>query len=92
MRDEPWTLRVFRSFILGVVPLTIATRASTNSRRAIGISVLDGLGTATVVVVFVTPLFYVLIASVLRSDRGAGLPARENAAPTRTAQVSGVTP
>ncbi|KQP40870.1 acriflavine resistance protein B [Methylobacterium sp. Leaf104] len=54
------------AFILGVVPLAIATGASMNSQRAIGTGVLGGMISATVLAVFVTPLFYVLIASAFR--------------------------
>lgn len=51
------------AFILGVVPLAIATGASSNSQQAIGTGVLGGMLTATVLAIFVTPLFYVLIRS-----------------------------
>ncbi len=54
------------AFILGVVPLATATGASMNSQRAIGTGVLGGMVTATVLAVFVTPLFYVLIARAFR--------------------------
>ncbi len=50
-----------------VVPLAIATGASMNSQRAIGTGVLGGMVTATVLAVFVTPLFYVVIARVFGS-------------------------
>ena len=59
------------AFILGVVPLAIATGASMNSQRAIGTGVLGGMVTATVLAVFVTPLFYVLIASIFRSRKAS---------------------
>ena len=66
------------AFILGVVPLAIATGASMNSQRAIGTGVLGGMVTATVLAVFVTPLLYVLIASAFR---GRAKSPAENAAP-----------
>ncbi len=59
------------AFILGVVPLAVATGASMNSQRAIGTGVLGGMVTATVLAVFVTPLFYVLIGRAFGS-RAAG--------------------
>lgn len=51
------------AFILGVVPLAIATGASSNSQQAIGTGVLGGMLTATLLAIFATPLFYVLIRS-----------------------------
>lgn len=61
LRFRPIIMTSF-AFILGVVPLAVATGASMNSQRAIGTGVLGGMITATVLAVFVTPLFYVLIA------------------------------
>ncbi|CAO4174427.1 SSD domain-containing protein [Methylorubrum aminovorans] len=69
LRFRPIVMTSF-AFILGVVPLAIATGASMNSQRAIGTGVLGGMITATVLAVFVTPLFYVLIARAFQS-RGA---------------------
>ena len=65
LRFRPIVMTSF-AFILGVVPLAVATGASMNSQRAIGTGVLGGMITATVLAVFVTPLFYVLIASAFR--------------------------
>jgi len=71
LRFRPIVMTSF-AFILGVVPLAIATGASMNSQRAIGTGVLGGMITATVLAVFVTPLFYVLIARAFR-PRKAGI-------------------
>jgi multidrug efflux pump len=60
------------AFILGVVPLAIAAGASMNSQRAIGTGVFGGMVTATVLAVFATPLFYVLIARAFRSRKARG--------------------
>ncbi len=65
LRFRPIIMTSF-AFILGVVPLATATGASMNSQRAIGTGVLGGMVTATVLAVFVTPLFYVLIARAFR--------------------------
>ncbi|WP_164094357.1 efflux RND transporter permease subunit, partial [Stenotrophomonas maltophilia] len=53
LRFRPLVMTSF-AFILGVVPLAIATGASMNSQRAIGTGVLGGMITATVLAVFVT--------------------------------------
>ena len=49
------------SFVLGVVPLVIATGAGAVSRRALGTAVFGGMLAATVIGVFLMPLFYVVI-------------------------------
>ena len=61
------------AFRLGVVPLASATGARSNCQRAIGTGVLGGMVTATVLAVFATPLFYLLIASAFRR-KGARTP------------------
>jgi multidrug efflux pump len=48
------------AFILGVVPLAIATGASSASQQAIGTGVIGGMITATLAVVFV-PVFFVVV-------------------------------
>jgi multidrug efflux pump len=71
LRFRPILMTSF-AFILGVVPLAIATGASANSQRAIGTGVFGGMVTATILAIFVTPLFYVLIASAVQGRRAAG--------------------
>jgi multidrug efflux pump len=68
LRFRPIVMTSF-AFILGVAPLALATGAGMNSQRAIGTGVLGGMITATALAVFVTPLLYVLIASMLSSRR-----------------------
>ena len=48
------------SFILGVVPLVIATGAGANSRRAIGTTVFSGMLAATLIGIFLIPALYVV--------------------------------
>ncbi len=61
LRFRPIVMTSF-AFILGVVPLAVASGASMNSQRAIGTGVLGGMVTATVLAVFVH-------AALLRADR-----------------------
>jgi multidrug efflux pump len=49
------------AFILGCVPLAIATGASANSRQSIGTGVIGGMLAATVIAVFFIPMFYYVI-------------------------------
>ncbi|WLI37906.1 efflux RND transporter permease subunit [Pseudomonas hefeiensis] len=53
------------AFILGVVPLAIATGASSASQQAIGTGVIGGMITATLAVVFV-PVFFVGVMKLVR--------------------------
>jgi multidrug efflux pump len=49
------------AFILGVLPLAVATGAGSASQRAIGTGVMGGMITATVLAVFLVPVFFVVI-------------------------------
>ncbi|WP_274572097.1 efflux RND transporter permease subunit [Neisseria leonii] len=60
LRFRPIIMTSF-AFILGVVPLYIASGASSASQRAIGTTVLWGMLIGTVLSVFLVPLFYVVV-------------------------------
>jgi len=49
------------AFILGCVPLAIASGASANSRHSIGTGVIGGMLGATLIAIFFIPLFYYLL-------------------------------
>jgi multidrug efflux pump len=49
------------AFILGVLPLAIATGAGAAGRRSIGTGVIGGMLAATFLAIFFVPLFYVII-------------------------------
>ncbi|MBX9714403.1 MAG: efflux RND transporter permease subunit [Pseudomonadaceae bacterium] len=53
------------AFILGVVPLAIATGAGSGSQHAIGTGVIGGMLTATVLAIFWVPLFFVVVSAWL---------------------------
>src|ERR1700722_579010 len=57
------------AFILGVLPLAIATGAGAGGRVAIGTGVIGGMLTATVLAVFLVPVFFVSIRSVFGDRR-----------------------
>ena len=48
------------SFILGVVPLVVATGAGAEMRQSLGIAVFSGMLGVTVFGLLFTPVFYVL--------------------------------
>ncbi|WGF87962.1 multidrug efflux RND transporter permease subunit [Marinivivus vitaminiproducens] len=49
------------AFILGVVPLAIASGASAASQQAIGTGVIGGMISATVLAIFFVPVFFVFV-------------------------------
>jgi multidrug efflux pump len=54
------------AFILGVLPLVIATGAGSASQRAIGTGVMGGMITATALAVFFVPVFFVVVRRLFR--------------------------
>jgi len=63
LRLRPICMTAF-SFILGCVPLALATGASARSRHSIGTGVIGGMLGATVIAVFFIPLFYYLLQAM----------------------------
>jgi multidrug efflux pump len=61
IRLRPIVMTVL-STMLGAVPLAIATGAGAESRAAIGIVIIGGLGIASLLTLFVTPVLYDLLA------------------------------
>ena len=53
------------AFILGVVPLVIASGASAKSQHALGTGVFGGMITATVLAAFWVPIFFVVVMRLL---------------------------
>lgn len=57
------------AFILGVLPLAIASGAGSASQRAIGTGVMGGMITATILAVFLVPVFFVVVRHLFKSSR-----------------------
>ena len=72
LRFRPILMTSF-AFLLGVLPLVVATGAGAASRRALGTAVFGGMATATLLGVFVVPALYVLIQRIAdrRSEANA---------------------
>jgi multidrug efflux pump len=60
LRLRPILMTSF-AFILGVIPLVVATGAGANARRAIGTGVAGGMLTAALLGVLLAPIFYVVV-------------------------------
>ena len=56
------------AFILGVLPLVVASGAGAASQRAIGTGVMGGMITATALGVFFVPVFFVVIRSFFKGS------------------------
>jgi multidrug efflux pump len=71
------------AFVLGVLPLALATGAGSASQNAIGIGVAGGMVTATVLGVFFVPVLYVLVRKIFpgRSKAPSAQGAHPAAAP-----------
>lgn len=68
LRFRPILMTSF-AFILGVVPLYIATGASSASQRAIGTAVFWGMLIGTLLSVFLVPFFYVLVRKFFKESK-----------------------
>jgi len=71
-RFRPILMTAF-SFILGVLPLLVASGAGAEARKVMGMTVFAGMATATVIGVIMVPALYVFIAR--KND--TGLPPEE---------------
>jgi multidrug efflux pump subunit AcrB len=70
LRLRPILMTSF-AFIMGVVPLVIATGAGSEMRRAMGIAVFAGMLGVTLFGLFLTPVFFVTIETLLSRWRRA---------------------
>ncbi|WP_027776002.1 efflux RND transporter permease subunit [Paraburkholderia caledonica] len=76
LRFRPIMMTSF-AFILGVVPLVIATGASASARRSLGIAVFSGMLASTCIAVLFIPSFYVLLQRI--AERQAARKTRNDA-------------
>jgi multidrug efflux pump len=70
LRLRPIAMTSF-AFILGCVPLAIASGASANSRHSIGTGVIGGMLGATLIAIFFIPVFYVVLSTLSEKYFGA---------------------
>ena len=67
------------AFILGAIPLVIATGAGANSRHSIGTGIVGGMTAATVLAIFFVPMFFRLFEGI--SERGGKKPPHPTSPP-----------
>ncbi len=63
------------SFIIGIMPMMLATGAGAQSRRIIGTTVFSGMLVATMVGILFIPSLYVLFSTYARVGASAGVSA-----------------
>jgi multidrug efflux pump subunit AcrB len=68
LRLRPILMTSF-AFILGVTPLMLATGAGAASRRSLGTAVFGGMNAATLLAIFIVPVLYFVIQSVVERKR-----------------------
>ncbi len=70
LRLRPILMTSF-AFILGVLPLVVATGASSGSRRALGTTVFGGMLAATLIAVFLVPVQFYAIETLVERRKGS---------------------
>ena len=58
------------AFIFGVMPLALSTGAGAGGQNAIGRSVVGGMFTATVLAIFLVPMFFVVVGRLFKRQGG----------------------
>ena len=69
------------AFIMGVVPLVLATGAGAASRQSIGTGVFGGMLAATFLAIFFVPLFFVVIRKLSRRGLSRFSPSQKRTVP-----------
>ncbi len=73
LRFRPILMTAF-SFVLGVIPLLVATGANSEARKVMGMAVFAGLLLATIIGVFLYPALFVLIGKIGGYEKKRTLP------------------
>lgn len=63
LRFRPILMTVF-SFILGVLPLILASGSGAEARKVMGMALLGGIGVATLIGLFLYPMLFVLVGKL----------------------------
>ncbi len=91
LRLRPILMTAF-SFILGVVPLLVATGAGFEMRRVLGTAVFSGMLGVTFFGLFLTPVFFVVLRGVSRTRTGEPITADAGSAVTSQRDTKGDSP
>jgi HAE1 family hydrophobic/amphiphilic exporter-1 len=75
LRFRPILMTAF-SFILGVLPLVIASGSGAEARKVIGMALLGGMTVATILGVFYYPMLFILIGKIAKYEQKRELTAK----------------
>ena len=67
LRFRPILMTAF-SFILGILPLVLASGAGAESRKVMGMALLGGMSVATLIGVFMTPLLFIVVGRLFKYE------------------------
>jgi hydrophobe/amphiphile efflux-1 (HAE1) family protein len=84
LRLRPILMTSF-AFILGALPLAIATGAGATSRQVLGTTVVFGMTAATLIGIFIVPVFYVVLQGAVERFQRPPAPAGATAMAERKA-------
>jgi hydrophobe/amphiphile efflux-1 (HAE1) family protein len=90
LRLRPILMTSF-AFILGVVPLVVATGAGAEMRRSLGLAVFSGMLGVTLFGIFLTPIFFFVIQWLSGGDATGPAPASEGVLPSGPPASAGIT-
>jgi len=76
LRLRPILMTSF-AFILGSMPLALATGAGSGARLVLGTAVVFGMSVATLIGIFIIPVFYVLVQTLSERLRGRRITGQE---------------
>lgn len=68
LRFRPILMTVF-SFILGVLPLILASGSGAEARKVMGMALLGGIGVATLLGLFLYPMLFVLVGKIAKYEQ-----------------------
>jgi len=72
LRFRPILMTTF-AFILGVLPLLLASGAGAEARKVMGVALLGGMGVATAIGVLMYPMLFVLIGKLAGYEKDRNL-------------------
>jgi HAE1 family hydrophobic/amphiphilic exporter-1 len=81
LRFRPILMTAF-SFILGVLPLVIASGAGAEARKVMGVALLGGMAIATLLGVFFYPMLFVFVGKLVGREKKRDSLQSDNGAPT----------
>jgi hydrophobic/amphiphilic exporter-1 (mainly G- bacteria), HAE1 family len=88
LRFRPILMTAF-AFILGVVPLVLASGAGAQGRKVMGMAVFSGMAAATVIGVLLVPMLFVLIERLSRRAGHASPEHKDSTLPTQPTGTHG---